>query len=91
MDCWSLDKEKRHQVKTMHINAVLQENISSNQGRETCVLVKLIENNYEYEAYPLYNQSGNMFALTKADGYIIIPRLREGLHKGERVKVEVLK
>lgn len=71
--------------------ATMQENVSSNQGRETCLLVQLVEDNHEYLAYPLYSKSGNISSLQNAYGYVLIPRQKEGLKKGERVRIEVLR
>lgn len=71
--------------------ATMQENVSSNQGRETCLLVEIIEDHHEYLAYPLYSRSGNMSSLQKAYGYVLIPRQKEGLKKGEKVRIEVLR
>lgn len=70
--------------------AVMQENVSSNQGRETCLPVKLICGEEDYIAVPVYAKSGSISSLGRADGYVMIPRNKEGLKKGERVRVEVL-
>ncbi|MDO5416130.1 MAG: molybdopterin molybdotransferase MoeA [Lachnospiraceae bacterium] len=78
--------------------AVMQENVSSNQGRETCLLVRLQEVREEeeemgagvlYGACPVYTKSGSISSLSRADGFLLIPRNREGLKKGERVYVEL--
>lgn len=68
--------------------AVLKENVSSNQGRETCLLVKLSAGEEGYEAVPVYAKSGNISCLSEADGYTLIPRCREGLKAGEKIWVE---
>ena len=69
--------------------AVMQENVSSNQGREMCLLVRLVCGEEDYTAVPVYAKSGSISALERADGYVMIPRNKEGLKKGERVRVEV--
>lgn len=69
--------------------AVLCENIPSNHGRESCQLIKLIDTDDGLSALPLYTKSGNISYLSRADGYVMIPRNREGLNKGEKVTVEV--
>lgn len=81
---------KTHSSRPLPYFATMQENVSSNQGRETCLLVQLVENNQGYLAYPLYTKSSNISTLTKADGYVLIPRQKEGLKKGECVRIEVL-
>ena len=70
--------------------ARISENVSSNQGRETCLLVKLISNGEGLVAKPIYAKSGSIASLGRADGYVLIPRNREGLNKNEPVWVEVL-
>lgn len=70
--------------------ARISENVSSNQGRETCLLVRLISNEEGLVAKPIYAKSGSIASLGRADGYVLIPRNREGLNKNEPVWVEVL-
>lgn len=70
--------------------AVMKENVSSNQGRETCLLVQLIAGTQGYEAIPVYAKSGGISCLSRADGYTLIDRNREGLKVGESIWVERL-
>lgn len=72
------------------VPAVMGNNVSSNQGRETCLPVRLVPSENGYEAVPVYAKSGSISALARADGYVLIPRDREGLKKGERVWAELL-
>lgn len=86
---------KAGRKKRLSCPAVMHENVSSNQGRTTCLPVKLEPfrdeaGNAGYEAVPVYAKSGSISALAKADGFIIIPRDREGLKKGEPVQAELL-
>ena len=69
--------------------ARISENVSSNQGRETCLPVKLIRDSEGFAAKPIHAKSGSIAALARADGYVRIPRNQEGLNKGEPVWVEV--
>lgn len=73
--------------------AVLSENVSSNQGRTTCLLVELVLRDGGadgiYQAVPIHAKSGSISAVSQAAGYVMIPREREGLKKGEIVWVEV--
>lgn len=71
--------------------ALMQENVSSNQGRETCLLVSIEEKEDDYVAYPIYAKSGHISSLVHSFGYTLIPRQHEGLKKGERIRVEVLR
>lgn len=72
------------------IPAVMGSNVSSNQGRETCLPVRLIRTADGYEAAPVYAKSGSISALSEADAFVMIPRDREGIRKGERIWAELL-
>ncbi len=94
--------EKTGMTKKPPYPAVLAENVSSGQGRATCLLVELtlrrgraesdwkVEGEAGYEAWPVRAKSGSISALSRAFGYVMIPRDREGMRKGEKVWVEVL-
>lgn len=69
--------------KSLSVAAQITESISSNHGREELVPV-ILENG---KAQPLFFKSGLVSLLSSADGYIIIPRNKEGLFKGEQVTV----
>ncbi|WP_178624005.1 gephyrin-like molybdotransferase Glp [Frisingicoccus sp.] len=70
--------------------ARISENVSSNQGRETCLPVKLVRSGDGFVAKPIHAKSGSIASLGRADGYVRIPRNQEGLNKGALVWVEVL-
>lgn len=70
--------------------ARISENVSSNQGRETCLPVQLVRRADGLMARPIHAKSGSIRALGRADGYVRIPRNQEGLNKGALVWVEVL-
>ena len=74
----------------LSVPAVMGQNVSSNQGRETCLPVRLVRACERYTALPVYAKSGSISALAGADAYVMIPRDREGLKKGERVWAELL-
>jgi molybdopterin molybdotransferase len=63
--------------------AALTQAVSSNHGREELLLVRLDEE----QAEPVPSKSGLVLPLTRADGYVRIPRDTEGLAKGARVDV----
>lgn len=87
-------RERTGAQKMPPYSAVLTENVSSNQGRETCLLVELLpggeETGHRYRAVPVRAKSGSLSALSRAVGYVRIPRAREGMRRGEQVWVEVL-
>ncbi len=69
-------------VKTT-IKGLLNQNISSNHGREEIVCVKLVAEGVQ----PVFGKSGIISLLTNSDGYIIIDRDCEGLKQGDEVEV----
>ncbi len=70
---------------TLTVTAEITESISSNHGREEFIPV-ILENT---KAQPLFFKSGLVSLLSLADGYVIIPRNREGLFKDEKVTVNL--
>ena len=71
--------------KALTVCAEITESISSNHGREEFVPV-ILENE---KAQPLFFKSGLVSLLSLADGYIIIPRNKEGIFKNEKVTVHL--
>lgn len=72
------------------IKAKLSVNISSNNGRDDFIPVKIEEIDNKLVAIPISYKSGLITLLSGADGYIKISRLAEGLDKGTEVEVRVL-
>lgn len=66
--------------------AVLSASLPSNHGREEYVLVQLRDG----RAVPLWNKSGLITSLSRADGYVRIPRDAEGIAAGSRVTVTMI-
>src|SRR5690606_30552203 len=71
------------------IHAKVDANIHSSPGKETYQMVIIEERNGEYLAIPIHGKSGAITLLTKAHGYIRIDTNKEGIEKGELVKVEL--
>ena len=63
----------------------LTDSISSNNGREEFIPVRLLEG----VAYPIFRKSGVISLLCEADGYIVIDRNKEGLKKDKEVEVRL--
>ncbi len=61
--------------------------VPSNHGREEYVPVMLRDG----EAHPIPSKSGLITTLARGDGFIAIPRDKEGLRQGELVEVTLLK
>jgi len=73
--------------KKPFINAISAINIHSSQGKETYQMVILEESENEFIARPVYGKSGMITLMSRAEGYIKIPTNKEGVKKGEQVKV----
>ena len=69
--------------------ATLDAAVPSNHGREEYVAVKLTETGSGLVATPLIGKSGLIARLTDSDGYLRIPRDREGLSRGEPVVIRL--
>jgi len=76
------------------IKAKLERNLVSDKGREQYVPVKLIfkekfKDDIKYIARPITGKSSLITTLVEADGFIKIGTYREGLSRGEEIKVIV--
>jgi molybdopterin molybdotransferase len=71
----------------MRVRAALAVSVSSAQGREEYVRVKIEEIQGRVEARPVFGKSGMLSTLVKADGFFIIPIHTEGIPAGEWVDV----
>lgn len=71
------------QVEQNPVEARLSRAVSSNHGREEVILVRLDGD----QATPVPSKSGLISTVSKANGYFLIPRDREGLASGEKVNV----
>ncbi len=69
------------------VMAHLSEAVPSNHGREEYVAVYLSRQNGVWTAQPVRGKSGLITTLTKANGYVCIPRNCEGRAAGDEVKV----
>ncbi len=71
--------------KRLTKKAVINENVSSNHGRQEIISVRLDGD----VAQPVLRKSGVVSLLSQTDGYIIIDRNKEGLKSGEEVTVNL--
>lgn len=69
------------------VKARLALNLSSQAGREDWVGVRLMEDNGEYRAEPIFGKSNLIFTLARADGLLRIPADANGLAADEEVDV----
>ncbi len=65
------------------VRAMLTTAIPSNGGREEYIAARLVDDGVE----PLMSKSGLISVLSRADGYIRVPRDVEGVSRGESVSV----
>lgn len=75
--------------KIRTVNARLARTVTSSTGREEYIRVRLEEKEEMLIAIPLHRGSANIVSLVKADGLLKIPRLSEGIEKGQIVEVEI--
>lgn len=80
-------KELTHQQVDPSVFAKMTSNLAGAPGKITCQLVRLVRQEQEYYAEPIFGKSGLITTLTKADGYILIDQNKEGLQKDEIVEV----
>ncbi|MGC8495348.1 MAG: gephyrin-like molybdotransferase Glp [Syntrophobacteraceae bacterium] len=69
--------------------AVLTRRVPSVHGRTDYVPVVLSKEGEDLAATPVFGKSAMISALTKSDGYIVIPAHEEGLDAGSAVKVHL--
>lgn len=75
----------KESFRPLTVSAEITESISSNHGREELLPVVLDGR----KAQPLFFKSGLVSLLSSADGYVVIPRNKEGLFKDEQVTVHL--
>ncbi len=71
------------------IQAVLDETISANDGREHYLGVCLEERDGLCHAVPIHSKSGLITSLAASDGYFRIPRDCEGIAAGSKISVRL--
>ncbi len=72
-------------------DAVASRKIVSSLGLEEFIRVKLGKVGEKFVATPMARGAGIITSLVRADGIVRIPRLSEGVHAGEEIKVELLR
>lgn len=75
--------------RTILAKSGFQAHVSS--GRDVFYMVCLEEDGDDYLVHPVHGKSGMISLLSKSDGYIEIPMEKEGLEKGEFVKVHLFR
>ena len=63
---------------------------NSERGRTEYLLVGLMPGPEGLAAYPMGKGSGSVTTFSRADGFVVIPRLQEYVERGERVRVMLL-
>lgn len=81
--------EERFEKEKRIIRARITKNVSSSPGREEHIGVTLEKKGGEIRAVPLLGKSGLITTLTRADGTIVIPLRKLGVHEGEMVEVRL--
>lgn len=76
--------------EALSINATITKNVHSAPGKETYQMVELVKKENEWLAIPIYAKSGMVTLLSKSSGYVRITDEKEGIVKGDVVKVNLL-
>ena len=71
--------------------ANLSKKVYSALGSEEFVRIKLGKVGQRWVAAPLSRGAGATMSLVRADGIMSVPRLQEGFHEGEQVKIRLLR
>jgi molybdopterin molybdotransferase len=77
--------------ESLFIDAVCSSNLHSSPGKETYQMVELLEHENGYEAKPIHAKSAAISQISRAQGFIKIPVNKEGIKKGEAVRVELFR
>ncbi len=85
-----IDRLQARTGEKLSTNAICTTNLHASPGKETYQMVELQESSSGYEAKPIHAKSAAVSHLTRAHGFIRIPLNKEGIKKGEAVKVELL-
>ncbi len=80
-------ERRRILPERVRVRAKLTRNISSTQGRQEHIRVRLEEKDGQLLAIPILGKSGLIRTLVHADGEIIIPSHLRGIEAGEEVEV----
>ncbi|MDO5135948.1 MAG: molybdopterin molybdotransferase MoeA [Eubacteriales bacterium] len=84
-----LERVRTGQKERPGIPALMESNVPAAPGKETYLMVKLIEAQEGFLARPVLGKSGLMRTLTGSEGYVKIPLDSEGLKKGDPVIVKL--
>lgn len=71
------------------IPARISVNLASSPGKLNCWPVRLAWEEGGWQAIPVFGKSGLITTLCAADGYLMVPRSREGVLEGEYVQVHL--
>lgn len=85
-----MTKLMSRESQRLYLTAICASNVHSSPGKETFQMVELERTSEGYLAVPLHGKSGAISLVSKAQGFVRIPNNKEGLSKGEIVKVELL-
>lgn len=73
----------------IYLAGELTENVPSKKGRSEIVIGKLDITEEKTSIVPIFSDSSFVSAISKGDGFFMIPFEKEGLYRGEKVKFEL--
>lgn len=86
-----VEKWYRHQVTPSDLEAVLTQRIVSSFKNEEMIRITVGKVDGKWIATPLDRGAGATMSLVRADGVLTVPRLSEGIERGETVSVSLMK
>lgn len=84
-------EERAFEDNHQYAQAELERNIASASGRDDYIRIKLNIRDRRLFAEPIFGKSGLISTLVEADGLLKIDRNKEGLYKGQAVRVMLFK
>jgi putative molybdopterin biosynthesis protein len=86
-----VEKWYRHQTTPSDLQAVLTQRIVSSFKNEEMIRITVGKVDDKWIATPLDRGAGATMSLVRADGVLTVPRLSEGIERGESVSVSLMK
>ncbi len=83
-------RELTGQALAIGVYAAMETNVGCDAGKSNCILIELLDGPDGYIARPIYGKSGLITTLSRAHGYTVTDRNKEGVRGGETVFVNLL-
>jgi putative molybdopterin biosynthesis protein len=85
------DEEEAEEEEEKWLSATLSRQVASQLGQEEFLRMKIGKVGEKFIATPLGRGAGLMMSLVRADGFLKIPRMSEGIGAGAEVKLRLIR